>query len=780
MFWVAVGGAVLGAFAGWIQYRPTDEAVLDTGSGDCPDYQRLTSNLSLNIGAGADTLTAATLHVELFGVLPPRPPADLDVKLQRPEGAAEWASCFIATDADIRSLSWSDGKLSADIALTPNQFGKFTNNVITTGLGKDHSAITVDLCAPPAPDWGVGEICDPGTDHQITVTVRSPVEFLSAAPFPNAHSVKDGAVDSTWNLKGPVPPIVVLVKVPFNITAALWSRNQGSSFAGPLADPPVTVDLWYIADVLGIWTALAVTAAVLWRVSRRGAPRGPPSTAALLSLLLAGLLLAFHVERFGTLAPPALSNGVIVVAVWSVLACIGARPTERLVICGLGAGALALLCFIAFGPQQHWLRNLVLLGLSAVLLAVVTLGARAFVRQASALATLLTDDRADASVAPYLRLVRALLVAAFGFALGFPVGQFANFGTYTGDKVELFTAQLFWSLSVYFRTPLGWATLAVTIGLIAAAFCTLPQRARRSSVACLLALMLALSAPWGDRLTVSLVVPLPVWLIQFAVLWFAFHRVIHHRRRRVPASPRSWRNYLLETARSGAGASDPPATDGHPLPRPASVAGARLLALGAHPGRRLGNARAAARAAGVLAVVPVGYLLWTVVNDFGSRLHANTDILTTALGGFLELVMWVVIGFVFGYLYPVLPGRIGPAKALVFSAFWVASCIGPFLVARAAGLDATNITIYRSAQVTLFVTALAVIIDLRTLKAANGTWRDLRTVYDVETYTELAALVAPAALVAATLAQQIATGAGSDVAATLLDSITGVLKVGPL
>ena len=38
----------------------------------------------------------------------------------------------------------------------------------------------------------------------------------------------------------------------------------------------------------------------------------------------------------------------------------------------------------------------------------------------------------------------------------------------------------------------------------------------------------------------------------------------------------------------------------------------------------------------------------------------------------LGLVLWVVSGFVFGYLYSKLPGRIGPLKALTFAAIWIA------------------------------------------------------------------------------------------------------------
>ena len=172
------------------------------------------------------------------------------------------------------------------------------------------------------------------------------------------------------------------------------------------------------------------------------------------------------------------------------------------------------------------------------------------------------------------------------------------------------------------------------------------------------------------------------------------------------------------------------------------------------------------------------YLIWTTLSQVSGELHTATGILVVALFAVLELTRWVVSGFVFGYLYAKLPGRVGPVKALVFAAIWTLSSIGPLVIAQASGIDLVNQTIYRSAQFALFAIVLAVVIDLKTVSVGGGNWQKLASIYDVDlkSFGDVAVAVAPAALLVVTLAQQIHVGSGYDVAKTFLSGITAVLK----
>ena len=194
------------------------------------------------------------------------------------------------------------------------------------------------------------------------------------------------------------------------------------------------------------------------------------------------------------------------------------------------------------------------------------------------------------------------------------------------------------------------------------------------------------------------------------------------------------------------------------------------------PEGRLDNAKGAAQVAGILAIFPVGYLVWTTVGQLGGQLSTGWGLLVVVLFAFLEFVRWIVSGFVFGYLYSALPGRIGPMKALTFSGIWILSCLGPLVLARALGQDLVQETIYRSAQFALFVILLTIIVDLRKVLSEGGTWRDLQAVYDVRDYREIVAAVVPAALLIVTLAQQIVSGSGLSVADSLLNAIPSVFK----
>ena len=200
----------------------------------------------------------------------------------------------------------------------------------------------------------------------------------------------------------------------------------------------------------------------------------------------------------------------------------------------------------------------------------------------------------------------------------------------------------------------------------------------------------------------------------------------------------------------------------------------RQLVLDPRP--RLAHAKIAAQIASIIAIIPVAYLMRSTLGQLNGELSSNIAILGVVLFAVLEFARWVVSGFLFGYLYATLPGRIGPVKALVFAGIWTLSCLGPLVVAQITGNSSlTQEVIYRSAQFALFTIVLAIVIDLRVVTAAGGTWRNLQEAYDLQSYGQVAAAIAPAALLVLTLAQQVKAGSDSEVASTLLKGITSVL-----
>ena len=243
-------------------------------------------------------------------------------------------------------------------------------------------------------------------------------------------------------------------------------------------------------------------------------------------------------------------------------------------------------------------------------------------------------------------------------------------------------------------------------------------------------MILCLSAPSTSRFAVGFI---PVWVLQFGVLWLAFTLLggsVRARRSARRSDPRRAR--LLQAAIGATPANEPPTKPPDEQIHASGIgvatnesdpkATSRLLTLGSQPGR-LANAKVTAQFASIIAIIPVVFMVATTLSEFGDRLGTNTGFLIVALLAVLEFARWVVSGFVFGYVYGKLPGRIGPVKALSFAAIWVLSCVGPLVVAQVSGSDLAQQTIYRSAQFALFSIVLAVVVDLKAVGSAGGGWR---------------------------------------------------------
>ncbi len=775
------------------------------GLRSCPWADNVVANLVVTLNADPSFVIESGMHITATGVTPPNPPLDLIQWLQRPEGASVFASCFIATEADLNSIEWSDGKLDAAIDLkwhdNPHAPIGYANDVIQMALHKNFALLTVDMCVPH-PEWATGLrlTCTVGSQDTVVVRVRNPVRNLESMPFPASQQSKDGYFDTTWRFDGPMPRLTVRLDAPVHVLASswlYWNRGQVVHIPGVGS---ASVDWYYIFDASAIWLAL-ITAALLLRGKRSA--QGCSSSRRLCLVIAAGLVLGVEIRGLGRLNE-LYSNGVIAIVTWAMLAVATSDKRRIPAIVTLSVLALVPFGWLAITNElQAKTVSLLQLWFSIALIVLVTAAAWALWTQIRALIGVADLDQATSTWRHmYRRLIDGSMIAVFMFGIGFPLGEIlaAARSDYIFARLA---SDLVWSTGLLFRAPLQWISLLVAISYLADYLvnrrtAVLTPGTRREwhkvrwvrvanrAVAAVLALILCLSAPWTSQFRIGF---LPVWPLQFGVLWLAFALLtanVPARRATSPDNPR--KVHLLRAAIAAKSPEGSPTAHDDERDRTAATSVAtlepdpqatgRLLALGSQRGQ-LANAKSTAQVASIMAIVPVAYVLWSALREFGDRLDTSTGFLIVALLALVEFTRWVVTGFLFGYLYRKLPGRIGPVKALSFSAIWVLSCLGPLIVAQISSSGLGQQTIYRSAQFALFSIVLAVVVDLKAIRSATGTWRDLRKVYDLQNYGEVAAALAPAALLILTLGQQISAGSGAEVADTLLNGITSVLK-GPI
>jgi hypothetical protein len=325
----------------------------------------------------------------------------------------------------------------------------------------------------------------------------------------------------------------------------------------------------------------------------------------------------------------------------------------------------------------------------------------------------------------------------------------------------------------------------------------------------LLALMIAVAAPWNNNGAGAFVVGLPLWLLTLFLVAALLRRMVKRSSTAMPSGRAS--NLLalalsLSEARSfekeplmkrsryitrGVGDRSPSARRSiansvrYRLPRLAGVPnseadhadpGKELLALGSGGGSWLTCGRRAAAQGSVIGAVFVAYFTWAAAGQLNESTDWSTGLLLVVISLATEAIRWIALSFIFGALYRLLPGRIGPLKAASLSAIWIAGAVLPFAVARVLGGDSGQQLIYRATQTVLFLVALAIIYDLVTLRAAGGSWRQLRELYNLESYGQVIASVAPILVLGITLAQQVISGSGFDVATSFVNGLSSLIK----
>jgi Family of unknown function (DUF6185) len=786
-FWVAVASLIVAIAAGWARQPPNDAVLLEPTGDDCPHSEHLSTIMTTTVSATDRVRVVTDLRITMTGATPANPL--IDENLRRPDIPNDFATCFIPNSAKIKSASWSDGTIDAVFELAPD------DEIVSLQLSPDHSSVSVDPCKPLEDLW-IPALCNGNSSNTIVVRAQKPISTLLAVPFPTRTEAGDGYVRTSWRFTGSMPPVTLDLDVPFDVMATTWVDSpHGRNFSGPLAGSGITVNLQYVFSAVAFWLAIAVTA---WLLRRTEPDVGWWSRINHRILLLgaAGVLLGFEVSDLGNLTPN-IALGFVNVEVWAILSFAVAPRKWLPPVTTAAIAAWAILLYLAVTTTEQSTLRVLLLVYCALLLGLVGAGASALWRQIRTIFSLThVDDTVTSWQRLYGTVVQCLVVGAFMIAVGFPVGTVLNRGGYRYDMAESLALNLTWSTGILFRAALAWTTLLVLVSFLVSYAVSHPSPGYRRVMPAVMATMLSLAAPWTDRISVAVVLGLPVWMLQAGILYVAFNRLIKARAT-TPAAParRARNSHLLKEAtqqldhasrgneeaqQSGPRAAS--STETAPPPRPPAAvrrAQKRILALG--PQRnRLENARSAAQVAGILAIVPVVYLSWTTIGTLGNRLTDNTGMLIVALFAVLELVRWVVAGFVFGYFYTDLPGRIGPVKALTLSAIYIASCTAPLMFAQAVGHDFRHEAVYRGAQFALFAIVLAVVYDLWSVRLLGGDWQELQRIYDLQSYGRVTAAVAPAALLVLTLAKQIDAGSGFDVADSLLSGITNVLKMGPL
>jgi hypothetical protein len=185
----------------------------------------------------------------------------------------------------------------------------------------------------------------------------------------------------------------------------------------------------------------------------------------------------------------------------------------------------------------------------------------------------------------------------------------------------------------------------------------------------------------------------------------------------------------------------------------------------------------------LLSVIPVAYLIWgtlTALSKTGSD-PVNTSYVLSQI--VTEIVRWTLTGWLYGLLLPLLPGRVGPVKALWLSGAWFVASAPVAIVDDWTGAGQGRVWLFPGLQLLLFLTALAVLMDLSTVNAWAGgqqswaeNWSMLLKVYNFEGARKIALYAAPAVAAIIAIGQQVVSGTGLDFVNSLLSQVQTLLS----
>jgi hypothetical protein len=191
--------------------------------------------------------------------------------------------------------------------------------------------------------------------------------------------------------------------------------------------------------------------------------------------------------------------------------------------------------------------------------------------------------------------------------------------------------------------------------------------------------------------------------------------------------------------------------------------------------RAIADTVLAVKIAALLAIIPVGYFIYTTLTNLPSILRQpGTELEFTVSSLLSQVTGWLVIGVFFGALGTRLPGRIGPLRALILSWAWFAVAIVVHIVNNGLHYSADRAWLFPGLQLLLFLIAFSVIWDAYALKQDTlaATVEKLRAAYHVQENQPVRAIALyaiPVLVALVGLIQQVATGSGTDF-------VTGILN----
>jgi hypothetical protein len=183
------------------------------------------------------------------------------------------------------------------------------------------------------------------------------------------------------------------------------------------------------------------------------------------------------------------------------------------------------------------------------------------------------------------------------------------------------------------------------------------------------------------------------------------------------------------------------------------------------------NGQTAALLGLVLATFPIAYYGWAALQSLRSNLSWSLGLLYFLIGLAFETFRWLGVSFAFGALYRVLPGRVGPLKAMVLAIAWLVAAIANELIARWLGRPSDQLWLYVFLQLAVFLFILSVLFDWWSVRRGGGTWRRLLDLYRVRNNRDLVAYAAPLAGAIIGLIQQLGAGSGIDLVKAFFESL---------
>jgi Family of unknown function (DUF6185) len=170
------------------------------------------------------------------------------------------------------------------------------------------------------------------------------------------------------------------------------------------------------------------------------------------------------------------------------------------------------------------------------------------------------------------------------------------------------------------------------------------------------------------------------------------------------------------------------------------------------------NGRAALRVGAMVAVVPLGYLLFVAARDdvpflweprfAGEGLRLISIALHAA-------VFWGVAAVVLGCLYARLPFGTGGLKGLCLA---LPYAIGNGLADLIPGVEGSADWVPRAVQLFAFLVVVGVWLDLRTINVRQLSWHRLGQLYQIRNFRAAAVNLAPLVLAALAIYQQLRAG----------------------